>query len=158
MSDDTIELITMTRLKNTTTVTESIKSDIATKFQQAQDVSALRREKLEQIIDETFRLNLWLSEALNSALEGEPPDLYDSPIVNIEMYQARYFPKVDFEKGKLDACHQAMYDFILNTCQGRQKGNPIDMTGYSDVFKPLSEKLDIFRKKLFEIYAPQVGL
>ena len=86
----------MKRLKNTTTVTESIKSDIATKFQQAQDVSAHRREKLEQIIDETFRLNLWLSEALNSALEGEPPDLCDSPIVNIELYQAEVFPESRF--------------------------------------------------------------
>ena len=85
------------QLRETTTLTESIKTDIKAKLDEEHNVRALVREKMESLFEQTFNLELWLEQSRSQALGGNAPDINGSPMAKIEMYQAIYFKEIQSE-------------------------------------------------------------
>lgn len=146
------------QLRETTTVTESIKSDITSKLHEESNLKSLLREKVEHIFDETFRLELWLEQSRSNALRGNLPDTNASPIAKIEMYQAIYFKELNVALLNLQSSYYPMIEFILKTASKSSPSNPVLLDDFNRINEPLFTNLRLFRTKLLEIYAPKIGL
>jgi len=152
----------LSQLRETTKSTEEIKSKINAKFLDEHKLKILVREKLEQIISETFELELWLERARSQALHCELPDTNASPISKIEMYQSIYFKDVEKELTALCNSYYPMVNFILEVAEKAIKGKLPNLDDYKNNFtelqSPLLNNLNGFRKSLIEKYAPKFGL
>jgi len=101
------------QLKQTTTLTESIKSDMKAKLEEEHSVRALTREKMEALLVQTFDLELWLERARSQALQGNVPDVNATPMAKIEMYQAIYFRELENEVRTLSIALNTMLPWIM---------------------------------------------
>jgi hypothetical protein len=151
------------QLKNTTTLTESIKSDIKAKLNEEYSIRALAREKMEVLFEQTFDLELWLERARSQAFEGNLPDVECSPMAKIEMYQSIYFKELRVEVLVLNGAVSAMIKWLLEVALETAKAKienramDIEIEKYAGLIKPIITALSILRKDL-EKYVSKVGL
>ena len=149
----------LNQLKQTTKVTEDIKSDINAKSQDHNNLKILAREKLESIMSQSFELELWLEKARSSALNAKPPDISESPIAKIEMYQAIYFKEVKNEVLALQIVYHPMVEFILDLAVNSINGNVhMDTNDLKELHVPIIEALSQLRAALIDKYAEKIGL
>lgn len=146
------------QLRKTTTLTENIRSDIAAEFLEKNSLRHLTREKIESIIDQTYKLELWLEQARSNAFQGKTPDNNDSPLAKIEMYQSIYFGKATEQMINLQKTYLPMMEFIFKLASQNLKGQPLKTEAFGDLQQALLISLNDFRKIILHQYALQNGL
>jgi hypothetical protein len=152
------------QLKQATTLTESIKSDMKAKLEEEHSVRALTREKMEALMVQTFDLELWLERARSQALEGNVPDVNVTPMAKIEMYQAIYFRELENEVGILSIAVNAMLPWIMQLAQEGisaktdHKVPNFELGKFVELQVPIRAALSALRKGLIKKYASKIGL
>jgi glutamate mutase epsilon subunit len=152
------------QLKQTTTLTESIKSDMKAKLEEEHSVRALTREKMEALMIQTFDLELWFERARSQALEGNVPDVNVTPMAKIEMYQAIYFRELENEVRILSIGVNAMLPWIMQLAQKAisaktdHKVPNFELEKFGELHLPIRAALSALRKDLIKKYASKVGL
>jgi len=152
------------QLKDTTTLTESIKSYIKAKFDEEHSVRALTREKFEALFEQTFELELWLEHARSQALVCNIPDVNGSPMAKIEMYQAVYFKEIEVEVHVLNIAVLEMIRWILklakDAIRAKAEGSLInmEMDTFGGLQEAVSAALSVLRADLIKKYGSKVGL
>ncbi|EKA4470977.1 hypothetical protein OLI36_004584 [Vibrio parahaemolyticus] len=145
-------------LEATTLAAEKIKADIAKDLQEKLDQKVLLREKLETIFSHTFELELWLEKSRSEAIRKKAPNVNESPLCKLEMYQAIYFPEVNDELIDLQDAYYPMLRFILSMAQGKTGISKSEVEEFTEVNDPLFKSLKSFRVALLEKYSAQAGL
>lgn len=148
------------QLEETTKITEEIKSDIAAKSQDENNIKFLVRETLEAIFFETFQLELWFEESRLTAIRVEIPITHTSPMAKIEMYQVIYFKDARQEAMAVQNAYYTMVEFILDLVKAETGSGQIMIN--KDSFKGFHAHLAValrdLREVLIEKYAKKVGL
>ncbi len=146
------------QLSESTEISEKIRADISARFQDEIEVKSLLREKLEQIMSETFELELWLEIQRSKAIRKELPSVNESPISKIEMFQAIYFSEVKPEITSLQACYYPMMKYIFSVIRNNDQDKRFSTEEFTVVHGPLLKSLQSLRKALIQKYVPKIGL
>lgn len=152
------------QLKETTSLTEGIKTDIKAKLDEQQNVRALLRQKLESLIEQTFDLELWFDKARSQAMNGDLPDLNGGPMAKIEMYQAIYFKEVQTELFTLKKAVHPFREWLLSLtmealdAKYEKRAANFQMDKFGDLYKDFLTAVNGLRESLIKIYASKVGL
>ncbi|EHS4950304.1 hypothetical protein ACPF3Z_003518 [Vibrio cholerae] len=145
-------------LEATTLAAEKIKADIAKDVQEKLDKKVLLREKLETIFSHTFELEVWLEKSRSEAIRKNSPNVNESPLYKLEMYQAIYFPDVNDELRDLQDSYYPMLRFIFSIAQGKTGISKGEVEEFAEVYDPFFKNLKNFRVALLEKYSAQAGL
>ncbi|BCI77633.1 hypothetical protein Q5N41_18270 [Vibrio cholerae] len=145
-------------LEATTLAAEKIKADIAKDVQEKLDKKVLFREKLETIFSHTFELEVWLEKSRSEAIRKNSPNVNESPLYKLEMYQAIYFPDVNDELRDLQDSYYPMLRFIFSIAQGKTGISKGEVEEFAEVYDPFLKNLKNFRVALLEKYSAQAGL
>ncbi|HAS6217711.1 TPA: hypothetical protein I7172_22960 [Vibrio vulnificus] len=145
-------------LEATTLAAEKIKADIAKDLQEKLDQKVILREKLETIFSQTFELEQWLEKSRTEAFKKNVPNVNESPLYKLEMYQAIYFPNVNNELIDLNNSYYPMLHFILSIATGKTDISKSTVEEFTEVNDPLFKSLKNFRAALLDKYSAQAGL
>ncbi len=148
----------VSQLKLTTKASEEVKAEISRELQEQLGHKVLLREKLEAIFNETFELELWLERSRSGALRKQLPDLNESPITKIEMYQAIYFPEASSELQSLQKAYYPMTTFIIGIAKDTLNEREPKTEEFSVHQPPLMIAISNFRDALIEKYSYKAGL
>jgi len=155
------------QLKDTTTLTESIKSDISARSAEGSAIRTLMRQKMEALFEKTLELELWMEQSRSTAIEGKLPDVNSSPIARIGMYQSIYFQNLASEMATLDSRYFPMLQFTLDLAgqalAAKQNGQVLDWHSnnapkFAELHPLFLAALNGFRKALLEKHASGAGL
>ncbi|EKO3808004.1 MULTISPECIES: hypothetical protein [Vibrio] len=145
-------------LEVTTEAAEKVKAVVAKELQEQLGHKVLLREKLEAIFSHTFELELWLEKSRTEAFKKISPDINDSPLSKIEMYQAIYFCEVSEELKDLQSAYYPVLTFVLKIAMGQTGVEKSEVDEFTEVHTPFLGSLQNFRAALLQKYSPQAGL
>ncbi|ELL3753406.1 hypothetical protein RUK35_003596, partial [Vibrio cholerae] len=114
--------------------------------------------KLETIFSHTFELEVWLEKSRSEAIRKNSPNVNESPLYKLEMYQAIYFPDVNDELRDLQDSYYPMLRFIFSIAQGKTGISKGEVEEFAEVYDPFFKNLKNFRVALLEKYSAQAGL
>jgi len=72
----------------------------------------LKREKLEQLVDASYRVESWLNERMSVDLSGHERDIGILPISEVEMISRLYFPELQKEVYRLSVASASYQKWI----------------------------------------------
>ena len=151
----------LTQIKQTTTVSEEIKSQINSNRKTEEDKRKIIREKLEEIFEATHNLELWFEKSRSLAFKGKGFDVYSSPMSKIEVLHVLYFPKCKDEFDTLEVSVREYVVWILNLCKDSIAKNTREQSKddeFDELHKSLNTTIFGFRKSLLSSYSQNVGL
>jgi len=109
----------------------------------------LKREKLEQLVDASYRVESWLNERMSVDLSGHERDIGILPISEVEMISRLYFPELQKEVYRLSVASASYQKWIAEgrvnvlrnkaiTDEHKEKFNPI----YTEMLQSISALVD----------------
>lgn len=146
------------QLSQATNLSEQIKAEINTGYQEQVGINTLLREKLENLLDETYELDRWVDRTSDLCAKGEVFRSTGSPMAKIEMYQALYFPKLEKDLLKLKVKYRELTSKYLEQGKAIREGRDFGYDDYRDQFRAYIGALGVFRDDIVKNGASEIGL
>jgi len=142
------------QLEQSTEATEKVRSTILSQFSQEEERRRLIRDKLEELVELSYALELWLEDARTKALNGKSFSINSSPLAKLEMVLSIYFPELLPNFSHVNTAANEMTKWILglhsehlNSLESH-KSPEFDLNGFNEPQSKLIKSLSIFRKEL----------
>lgn len=148
----------LSQLKTTTSVTEEIRSEILSKTSREKDQRKIIRAQLENIIEESFKINFWLEQSRTSALMGEVFNINGGHLEKVEMLQMIYFQDFEQEVNEIRKAINPYIAWVLGLHAEHwesAKNNRLpnyDIDQFKILYPPIVKVLTDFRKNISDKY------
>ncbi|MES9887781.1 MAG: hypothetical protein ABW140_13305 [Candidatus Sedimenticola sp. 6PFRAG1] len=144
------------QLKQSTKATEQIRQQITAEFSHEQERRILLRSKLEEVIELTYDLELWMSRARSGALVGEAFEYRESPLHKAEMLLLLYFDNSLNDFSAIKETSHKLLEWMLELSrehyrvkhEGGEFSSGVDT--FTEYHPPFIEALNAFRVKVVE--------
>ena len=153
----------LNQLEESTTLTEQIRNEVSTKFSEMTSKKSILRQKIEDLLTETYSLELWLEQSRSSALRGNLVELNGSPLNRIDVLSLLYFSEIEGEHNHLKLSTTAHFSYCLDLVRDHSEFQrtgilPPENGRFDAVQRPFRENMRTYRNRLIEVYAERAGL
>lgn len=150
--------------RQSTEVTEQIRAEIEASFGERKELKARLRDKMEELMQVTIKLDSWVDDVRGVAFDGRLASVAKSPLAKINALTSLYFPLIESERSELALAHGGMMDWLFRLAQeslsADAENRDPDHSSFVDGFEPVClrfrHSLDAFRTALVARYSPLI--